>query len=370
MIVALFPELMSFGGVQLAGRELAAAASAISRERGGRFRALSLNDARGEHESRVGCTWFEFRGFGRNRFRFLLAALQAAREQPKYILAAHPNLAPVAMVMKYFAGKPQVIVCTHGIEVWRPLSAIRGFSLRRADLVLAPSLDTERRAEEVQHVANKKIHKFSWALDPDFLAHAAASENLPLPAEFPHGLTVLSVGRWNASERYKGADLLIQAVAELATEFRDLHLVLAGSGDDIPRLMQLSQKSGCAERIHFLENLTRGALAACYSKADVFALPSSGEGFGLVFLEAMAMKKPVIGANAGGIPDLVQDGEIGFLVNPKDSVSLVSALRKLLSSAELREKMGKRARETVLSRFSFENFQSELRSILQTEDSS
>lgn len=369
MIVALFPELMSFGGVQLAGRELAAAASAIAKERGWRFHALSLNDKSGEHESCVGCFGFKFCGLGRNKSRFLLSALQTAREQPHIILAAHPNLAPVAMAMKCFASKAQVIVCVHGIEVWRPLSAIRGLSLRRADLVLAPSADTARKAEEVQHVASKKIRKLPWALDPEFLACAAASKNLPLPREFPLGLVILSVGRWSASERYKGADLLIHSVAKLATQFQDLHLVLAGSGDDIPHLRKLAKKSGRAERIHFLENLSHEALAACYSKADVFALPSSGEGFGFVFLEAMAMQKPVIGANVGGIPDIVQNGETGFLVDPKDSVSLVSALHGLLSSADLRERMGKRARDTVLSCFSFEKFQSELRSILQEESS-
>lgn len=364
MIVALFPELLSFGGIQLAGRQIAATLTSIAVERGLQFHALSLNDAGGEHESSVGRLKFHFCGFERNKVWFFLAALQAARARPQIILAAHPNLAPVAMAMKLLSGKPRIIVCAHGIEVWRQLPPIRRRALRKAELVLAPSTDTARKLVEVQHIAAERIRKLPWALDPDFLALATAPEKLPVPENFPRGVVVLAVGRWAATERYKGADLLIQAVEDLATEFPDLHLVLAGSGDDVPRLQELAKKSGCTERIHFLVNLSREILAACYANADIYALPSSGEGFGLVFLEAMAMKKPVIGADLGGIPDIVEHGKTGFLIEPGNRGSLTAALRELLSSSELRERMGERGSEIVRARFSFENFQRNLRSIL------
>lgn len=366
MITALFPELLELGGVQLASRQIAASLAAIAAERGWPFCALSLNDAKGERESSVGSLKFHFQGFEKNKIQFVLAALQTARTRPSIILAGHPNLAPVASVMKILAGNPQVYVSTHGIEVWRTLPLIRRRALRRADFVLAPSTDTARKLIEVQHIANEKIRKLAWALDPDFLALAAAPERLPLPEEFPRGDVVLSVGRWAASERYKGADLLIQAVADLANQFPKLHLVLAGSGDDIPRLRELAQRSGCAERIHFFTSLSRQELAACYAHADVFALPSLGEGFGLVFLEAMAMKKPVIGAALGGIPDIVQNGETGFLVDPRDPHSLVTTLRTLLSAPDMRRRMGERGNEVVRTRFSFDRFQDELRKILSS----
>jgi phosphatidyl-myo-inositol dimannoside synthase len=368
MIVALFPELLSFGGIQLAGRQIAATLKSIAEEPGSQFSALSLNDARGEHESSVGCLKFCFRGFERKKARFFLAALQAARARPRIILAAHPNLAPVAIAMKCLAGKLRIIVCTHGIEVRHPLSSVRRGALRNADLVLAPSADTARKLTEVQGIAKEKIRKLPWALDPDFLALASTQGSLSLPENFPSGLVVLTVGRWVVSERYKGAELLIQAVANLAIEFPNLYLVLAGSGDDVPRLKEHAKKSGCAERIYFLLNLSREALAACYAKADIFALPSSGEGFGFVFLEAMAMKKPVIGADLGGIPDIVQHRETGFLIDPRNPTSLTAALRELLTSRELRQVMGERGSEIAQSRFSFEGFQRELRSILCEEN--
>jgi glycosyltransferase involved in cell wall biosynthesis len=364
MIAALFPELLNLGGVQLAGRQIAATLSAIAAERRWQFHALSLNDPSGEHESSVGNLRFHFRGFARNKIQFLLATLHTARARPRIIFAGHPNLAPATIAMKFLAGNPQVIVSTHGIEVWRPLPLIRRSALRRADIVLAPSTDTARKLIEIQLISNEKIRKLPWPLDPDFLALAAASEKLPLPDKFPRGNVVLAVGRWAASERYKGADLLIEAVAQLAGEFAGLHLVLAGSGDDLSRLETLAQETGCSDRIHFFTSLSRRELAACYAHADVFALPSSGEGFGLVFLEAMAMKKPVIGTQLGGIPDIVEDGRQGILLERRDTPHIVAALRKLLTAETLREEMGLHARLRVEREFRFDRFRGELGKIL------
>jgi phosphatidylinositol alpha-1,6-mannosyltransferase len=364
MIAALFTELLPFGGLQLAGREMAAALAAIAEERAEPFRFLSLNDSPGEHETTVGNIRFQFRGFGRSKLRFVIAAWKIARDNPQFVFAAHPNLGPVATVMKLARKRLKVLAGTHGIEVWRPLPLLRRRALRAADLVLAPSSDTARKLAEIQHVSAAKIRKLPWPLDPEFLALANSTSYLPLPAGFPSGTIVLTVGRWAASERYKGADRLIQAVADLAAEFCDLHLVVVGSGDDLPRLMKLAQETGASSSIHFFTGLPRRELAACYAHADIFALPSSGEGFGLVFLEAMAMNKPAIGASLGGIPDIVADDQTGYLVDPKDPESLVRSLRSLLSDANLRLRMGSQAGEVVRNRFSFSRFQRDLKKVV------
>ena len=368
MIVALFPELLGFGGVQLAGRHLASALSAIAAEKRSTFQALSLNDAKGMHESNVDDLDFHFQGFERAKLRFVLVAIKLSLLRPQIILVAHPNFAPIALAMKILSRTSRVVVCAHGIEVWKPLPFVRQKAIRRADLVLAPSTDTMRKLVEVQRVAEIRVRKLPWALDPDFRSNASTPDDLQVPKAFPRGIVVLSVGRWATTERYKGVDLLIESVSKLAGQFKDLQLVLVGSGDDMPRLKEQSQKSGFAERIHFLEGLSREALAACYAHADIFALPSTGEGFGFVFLEAMAMKKPVIGAAIGGVPDIVIDHETGFLIDPKNSASLTNALRELITSPELRKKMGQRGYEIVRAQFRFDKFRSELHSILDSEN--
>ena len=328
---------------------------------------MSLNDDKGEHEAGAGELHFRFHGFDRRKAQFVLAALRIAIARPKIIFAAHPNLAPIAAAMHLFARDAQVIVGAHGIEVWQPLSRIRRRALSRADTVLAPSSDTAKKLVAVQGVPEAKIRRLPWPLDPEVMELARSPEQLPRPPQFPDGKVILSVGRWAANERYKGADLLIQALAELSKEFPDAHLVLVGQGDDLTRLQGLARQSGEAQRVHFLTQLSRRDLAGCYARAELFALPSTGEGFGLVFLEAMAFKKAVIGAPFGGIPDIIDDGETGILVDPKNSNALVNALRLLLSDDKLRKTMGERAGEVVRSRYGFDRFQRELESLLRMD---
>lgn len=363
MIIGLFPGLASVGGVQLAGRQTAAALSAIARDRGWPCVFLSLNDPRGEGEASVREMRFRFTGFARQKSRFLFKALLLARGNPKLIFAAHPNLAPIAGIMKAVSKDARAVLGAHGIEIWEPLSVIRRRMLRRADIVTAPSSDTARRLVRIQGVPEGKIRKLPWPLDPEFAEFAKHAEKLSRPAGFPRGQVVLSVGRWSAIERYKGADLLIQAVAELADDFPELHLVLAGSGDDLIRLKQQARNSDAEERVHFLTELSRAELAACYASADIFALPSTGEGFGLVFLEAMAFGKPVIGANVGGIPDVVENGREGLLIEPATE-AISSALMRLLSDHRLREELGARGKQRVNNEFTFEGFQRRLWAVL------
>jgi len=105
-------------------------------------------------------------------------------------------------------------------------------------------------------------------------------------------------------------------------------------------------------------------LAACYANADVFALPSTGEGFGLVFLEAMAFAKPVVGADAGGTTDLVRDGINGLLIPPNDTDRLTQSLSRLLQDGSLRRKLGECGAATVRREYQFDIFRNTLDQIL------
>lgn len=365
MIIGLFSGLAGAGGVQLAGRETAAALARIARDRGWPAVFLGLNDALGEQEGRVGDMRFRFTGFARAKSRFAFRALQLAREKPKVIFGGHPNLAPIAVMMRVVSKDARTIVGAHGVEVWRPLPTVRRQMLRRADVVVAPSRDTVRRLETVQAVPAGRLRRLPWPLDPEFAEFARSVNELPRAEKFPEGRVVLSVGRWDASERYKGADLLIRAIAELSPDFRELQLLLLGSGDDLPRLQHLAQTLDLGQRVRFLTEFSRQYLAACYATADIFALPSTGEGFGLVFLEAMAFGKPVIGTSVGGIPDVIDDGQEGLLIEP--SVSALScALRKLLGGRAFCEELGRRAKERVAREFTFEEFQQRLRGIVES----
>jgi phosphatidylinositol alpha-1,6-mannosyltransferase len=364
-IIGLFPELLGVGGVQEAGRQTAAALEEIVHGSDWSTFFLSLNDPLGAQSFPANEGEISFRGFGRSKVRFVLSAIAQASKEACIVLAAHPHLAPPAAGMKWFSPRLKSVVMSHGVEVWKPLSLIRRNALRGADLVLAPSSDTGQKLKDIQGVSPGKIRQLAWPLSPSFLCWADAPAELVLPKGFPAGQVILTVGRWAASERYKGADELIGAVAQLRRAFPGLHLVAVGGGDDLTRLQGLASKLGVADYVHFFDGLSRKELAACYAHADVFALPSMGEGFGLVFLEAMAFGRPVVGASCGGTTDLIHDGVNGLLVPPRDPERLVGALDHLLRDSGLRAELGRRGSAIVRQNYQFDVFRAGLELVLR-----
>jgi len=364
-IIGLFPELLGVGGVQEAGRLTAAALQEIALRHGWSTDFLGLNDPRGSRSLDVDSRTIQLRGFARGKLSFLLFGARSSGKNGRCIvLAAHPNLAVVAAWIQRIFPRARTIVMAHGIEVWTPLSPFRRRALLRTNLVLAPSSDTARKLTEVQGVPQNRVRRLPWPINPGFVRLADSLGSLTAPAGFPEGRIVLTVGRWAASERYKGADEAIRAVAQLRSAFPDIHLVAVGSGDDLPRLRALAAELQIRDRVHFLEQLSREEIAACYARADLFALPSTGEGFGLVFLEAMAFSKPVVGAACGGTTDVVEDGVNGLLVPPGDAGALARALDRLLRDESLRTKLGARGAEIVRRKYQFGVFQAGLETIL------
>jgi phosphatidyl-myo-inositol dimannoside synthase len=370
-IVGLFPELLGVGGIQEAGRLTASALGEIASRHGWSVDFLSLNDPPGPHSLAVAGRAISFRGFGRAKMSFVLSAMgrvrAAARGGTRIILAAHPNLAVPADWMRRARLRAKTIVMAHGVDVWKPLPFFRRRALLRASLVLAPSRDTVQKLVDVQGVAPEKARRLAWPLSAGFLRMADAPAGLPVPPTFPQaGPVILTVGRWASSERYKGADELIGAIPQLQAAAPGLHLVAVGAGDDLPRLRELAAGLGIANRVHFLENLSREQVAACYARADLFALPSTGEGFGLVYLEAMAFSKAVVGVACGGTTDVVEDGVNGLLVPPHDAGALAHALGRLLGDEPLRTQLGRNGAEIVRRKYRFDVFRAELETILDS----
>lgn len=364
-IVGLFTDVLPAGGVQRVSRHVAAATSKFASDRGMAARFLSLNDPQGLHTVRVGSLEFTVSGYAGSKTQFALAALRAASRKPALVIALHPHLAPIQWAMKTRGGKFRSIVFTHGIEVWQPLGWPRGAALRRADLVVGPSADTVQHLVSEQRILPGKVQRLPWGLDPEFETRLAAAVPQSPPPGFPRiGRIILTVGRWDTAEKYKGADTLISALPSVLKAAPDTSLVLVGDGDDRPRLEHLARDLGVSEHAHFLFGLTPEQFFACYASCDVFALPSSGEGFGLVFLEAMAYAKPVIGGAHGGIPDIVEDGVTGLLVPHGDVERLAQALDFLFNDPVRAREMGARGRDRIGKTFSFAQFQSHLTEIL------
>jgi glycosyltransferase involved in cell wall biosynthesis len=365
VLIGLFPELDAPGGIQRAGRHMAFVLSEFAASRQMEYRMLSLNDTQELHRMRVGDREFVFTGAARGKARFAATALRAIRRHPKLALAAHVNLAPIVRAMQVAAPRMKSIVCTHGIEVWEPLSPLRRRALRHASLVLAPSSATADYVVTLQGVARERVRVLPWGLDPDFESKITGEAAATVPPEFPSGRVVLTVGRWLATERYKGMDTLMIALPRLLLRWPELQLVSIGAGDDRAWLEGIARDSGVRRHVHFLTGLTYGELSACYAACEIFALPSRGEGFGFVYLEAMARGKPVIGGAYGGAPEIIQDGVTGYVVPHGDPVQLATSIDALLSNPELAREMGARGRERVHNEFRFSVFAKAFKKILR-----
>ena len=365
-ITGLFPELLGVGGVQEAGRLMSLALHGIARRRCWSVSFAGLNDPSGPQEFSIAGNAICAQGFGRAKIKFVRSAIRSVRATNSanhIIVAGHPNLAPIAVWLQKISPRARAVVMAHGVEVWQPLPLIRRAAIRTAHLVTGPSTDTIQKLIDRQCVASSRTRLLPWPLNPDFLRLTTRAD-LHLPAGFPQGEIVLTIGRAAASEQYKGTDGLIRAVAQLQSAIPNLHLVSVGGGDDLARLKKVASESGASQRVHFLQRLSREELAACYARADVFAMPSAGEGFGIVFLEAMAFAKPLIAAACGGALDLVHDGINGLLVPPRDLGALTAALRRLLEDQSLRSGLGANGAYLVEQKYRFDVFEANVERLL------
>ena len=179
----------------------------------------------------------------------------------------------------------------------------------------------------------------------------------PKPAELisHYGLTgktvLLTVSRLAAAERYKGHDRVIQALARLLPAHPDLVYVIAGDGDDRSHLEALATEAGVRDSVRFVGHVPDEDLPALYRAADVFVMPSTGEGFGIVFLQAFASGVPVIGGAGDGSRGPLTDGEDGALVSSCVADGVARAIEY-----ELRFDRGEPETERFFERSRFQGF--------------
>ena len=284
---------------------------------------------------------------------FSMSALRAARQWRGglIIFACHAHLAPVAFAASKIGHAPTVVWC-HGDEVWRPQRWTVRASLKRAGLVLAPS---EFTANQVSHWAGLR-----WP--PRVLPHAVPPELKPLGSSTVPG-RVLAVARLETHDRYKGVDTLLRAWPKVLAMHPASELIVVGDGGDRARLERLAG-SWTDNRIRFTGRIHDRELRELYGSSAVFALPTAatvgrdaaGEGFGLVFLEAAAFGLPVVAGRSGAVPEVVEDGRTGLLVDPDDPAAVANAIGTLLRDPSLRTRLGRAARSRVQTRFTFEAF--------------
>jgi len=357
LIASVFLQLDGEGGAQRLARHGACSIAGFAAEHGLDYEVFGMVDPRGLHEVVVGGSSFVRRGFARSRIT-LACGLLALAPQLSLVHFGHVNLAPLIIALKMLRPSLPCSIQTHGIDVWEKRETAVRLGLRLATIVFALTDYSSRLLVSLQQVPQQKVRTVLPALDPKFAIYDECRNGEDIwnryEAQGERRMRVLTVSRLVEPE--KGIDTVISAIPQLVLQQPRLLYLVVGDGPERERLEVLALKLGVAPNVAFTGRVTDNTLAAIYQGCDVFVMPSCIEGFGLVFIEAMAAGKPVIGARAGAIPDFVIHGQNGLLVEYGDIEALSHELLTLLSDSHLRKRLGCEARRLVESNYTFERY--------------
>ncbi len=277
-------------------------------------------------------------------------------DRPDIVLFGHLNFSPVGLVIRALRPATKLVTVAHGIEAWGRLPALMSLALRRGNMVWSVSAYTQGMLAKHSRIPAAKIRVLPLGLMPEQLNDLKGGSPCRSSALKTHGTSILTVARLVASEKYKGIDHVLQALPFITQKVPTVSYVVVGTGTDLPRLYAIADELAIRSRVCFLGAISDKELIQAYRDCDVFALPSGREGFGLVFLEAMAARKPVVAAKAGGVPEIVLDGRTGVLVDYGDVHALADSLSTLLSDDGLRQRMGEAGQQRVEETFTFDHF--------------
>lgn len=262
--------------------------------------------------------------------RLALALLEAARrERPRLLLSTHPNFAPLQALHQQLHGTPSWC-SAHGIEVWALKPGLKRLALTRLHRLLPVSRFTAERLRQQLGSSCPPLELLPNSFDAArFTPGPRPNTLLERYGLHPEQPLILSLSRLNRADSYKHLDRLIEALPSLLPRWPDLRLLIAGEGDDRPRLQRHAAQLGLKNQVIFPGRVASSELADYYRLASVFALPSGGEGFGIVFLEALGCGVPVLAGNRDGSVDPLRDGRFGLLADPE--LPLAPALAALLA---------------------------------------
>lgn len=268
------------------------------------------------------------------------------------LIHAHASLPAghAAMLLHFELGLPYV-VSIHGQDVFAT-DSVGGRVGQWCDRISRRIYQTSKRVICISEIVRERVLQKMGSLcrtsvvyngvDPDIFAPSEANDS--------HRLNILSVGNLIAT---KGHDVLIRALATIAPEFPAAMLDVIGHGPEMTRLQQLTRELGIDKRVRFLGRQSRQQVADAMRGCTVFVLPSSYEGLGCVYLEAMSSGKPAIGCRGQGIAEIIRQGSNGFLIGPENDKELALVLGMLLRDERKRHNIGLAARDTILERFTF-----------------
>jgi glycosyltransferase involved in cell wall biosynthesis len=283
------------------------------------------------------------------------------QNRPQQVFCGHINLAVLIQTLCQPLGIPYTVL-TYGKEVWEPLKNQERRALTSADRIWTISRYSRDRACLANGLNPKMVEMMPCAIDGD--KFTPGSKQLELVQKY--GLTgckvLMTVARLWSGDIYKGVDVTIRALPQIAQVFPEVKYLVIGRGDDQPRLAQLAAYLGVSDRVVFAGFVATEALMEHYRLADAYIMPSQ-EGFGIVYLEAMACGVPVLSGDDDGSADPLQDGKLGWRVPHRNPDAVAAACIEMLQGDDQRCD-GQWLREQAIALFGIDAFQQHLQKML------
>ena len=283
--------------------------------------------------------------------------------RPNLVIVTHLHFARAAYLFRWTGLRYWVAV--HGIEAQQSLSPLTRRALRSADRILPVSRHTQRIVHALK-LGNDRCTILPNCVDGDrFYPQEKPASLLRLYGLGPTRKILFTLARLDSRERYKGHDLVLEALPRIRRIIPEVHYILSGRGNETKHLRQRVRDLDLNDCVTLTGFVPDQALRDHYNLCDIFLMPSRAEGFGIVFLEALACGKSVIAGNADGSRDPLADGAFGKLIDPSSVDELVDAVTKRLLAQPPSGADVQGLRTRVLQRFGFETFKANLASLLE-----
>ena len=283
------------------------------------------------------------------------------KQPPSQVFCGHIKLAVLTMVLCKLRGLPYTVL-TYGKEVWSPLPKLEQLALTSATRIWTISRYSRDRMGAANGLDPDKIRMLPCVVDGQTFTPGAKSPELMLKYGLADAKVLMTVARLWSGDIYKGVDVTIRALPAIAKVVPNVKYLVIGRGDDQPRLAKLAQDLDIAERVVFAGFVPTSELVKHYRLADAYIMPSQ-EGFGIVYLEAMACGKPVLAGDADGSADPLQDGHLGWQVPHRDPEAVACACLEILKGEDQRCD-GMWLREQCLASFGKEALTQSLKHLL------
>jgi glycosyltransferase involved in cell wall biosynthesis len=304
-----------------------------------------------------------FKGFSKRKISFIIEAVKLGCQKETVILS-HVNLLLVGWLIKLCSPKTKVILLTHGIEVWQPLSSLKKMFLKKCDGVISVSRYTAYKVIDLQNVPASKVKVLNNAIDP-FLDLERDKNVVDIRQQYkiPSSASVLlMLTRIASTETRKGYHQVVQALPLVKKYFPDVCFLLAGKYEDAEqqKIMDTATAVGVNENVVMTGFVPDEWLNAIFHQSDLYVMPSQKEGFGVVFVEALSCGLPVIAGNKDGSVDALRNEEFGILVDPNNVEEIANAVVKVLKD----KSNFVISKEKINAVFGFDTYKTQLKNIL------